>query len=46
MPRSWLERRFIDLRRLTYPDSGGHFASMEQPETFVDELRTFFRMVR
>jgi pimeloyl-ACP methyl ester carboxylesterase len=46
MPRSWLERRFVDLRRLTYPDSGGHFASMEQPETFVDELRTFFRMVR
>jgi pimeloyl-ACP methyl ester carboxylesterase len=46
MPRSWLERRFVDLRRLTYPNSGGHFASMEQPETFVDELRTFFRMVR
>ncbi|MEK6438387.1 epoxide hydrolase [Pseudonocardia sp. T1-2H] len=46
MPRSWLERRFVDLRRLTYPSSGGHFASMEQPETFVDELRTFFRMVR
>jgi pimeloyl-ACP methyl ester carboxylesterase len=46
MPRSWLERRFVDLRRLTYPGSGGHFASMEQPETFVDELRTFFRMVR
>jgi pimeloyl-ACP methyl ester carboxylesterase len=46
MPRSWLERRFVDLRRLTYPDSGGHFASMEQPETFVDELRAFFRTVR
>ena len=46
MPRSWLERRFVDLRRLTYPDSGGHFASMEQPEAFVDELRTFFRLVR
>ncbi|MCW0216030.1 MAG: epoxide hydrolase [Pseudonocardia sp.] len=46
MPRSWLERRYVDLRRLTYPDSGGHFASMEQPETFVDELRAFFRLVR
>jgi pimeloyl-ACP methyl ester carboxylesterase len=46
IPRSWLERRFVDLRRLTYPDSGGHFASMEQPETYVDELRAFFRLVR
>ena len=25
---------------------GGHFAAMEQPELFVDDLRTFFRTVR
>jgi pimeloyl-ACP methyl ester carboxylesterase len=25
---------------------GGHFASLEQPEVFVDEVRAFFRMVR
>jgi len=25
---------------------GGHFAALEQPETFVEELRTFFRLVR
>ena len=25
---------------------GGHFAALEQPDTFVDEVRTFFRLVR
>jgi len=25
---------------------GGHFAAMEQPELFVDDLRAFFRTVR
>ena len=25
---------------------GGHFAAMEQPALFVDDLRTFFRTVR
>jgi pimeloyl-ACP methyl ester carboxylesterase len=44
-PRSWVERRYnvthwVDLAR------GGHFAAMEQPELFVDAVRTFFRTVR
>ena len=46
LPRHWLERRFTDLRHLSYPKVGGHFASLEQPEILVDEIRTFFRMVR
>jgi len=25
---------------------GGHFAAMEEPELFVDDLRAFFRTVR
>jgi hypothetical protein len=25
---------------------GGHFAALEQPAVFVDELRAFFRLVR
>jgi pimeloyl-ACP methyl ester carboxylesterase len=24
------------------PDRGGHFAALEQPEVFVNELRSFF----
>jgi pimeloyl-ACP methyl ester carboxylesterase len=45
-PRSWIERRYTDLRHWSEPATGGHFASLEQPEVFVDELRTFFRTLR
>ncbi|HZG91076.1 MAG TPA: epoxide hydrolase [Pseudonocardia sp.] len=46
LPRHWIERRFTDLRHWSEPATGGHFASLEQPEVFVDELRTFFRPLR
>ncbi|MGH3614334.1 MAG: epoxide hydrolase, partial [Pseudonocardia sp.] len=46
LPRRWIERRFTDLRYWSQPETGGHFASMEQPEVFVEELRAFFRLVR
>jgi epoxide hydrolase len=44
--RRWAERRFPDIRHWSEPDRGGHFAAFEQPELFVDELRTFFRQLR
>ncbi len=44
--RRWAERRFPDIRHWGEPERGGHFAALEQPAVFVDELRTFFRMVR
>jgi epoxide hydrolase len=44
--RRWAEPRFSDLRHWNELDRGGHFAAFEQPETFVDEVRTFFRSVR
>jgi pimeloyl-ACP methyl ester carboxylesterase len=44
--RRWAERRFIDLRYWNELDKGGHFAALEQPELYVDELRAFFRLVR
>jgi len=44
--RRWAERRFTDLRWFTELDAGGHFAAFEQPTTFVEEVRGFFRMVR
>lgn len=46
LPRSWCERRFTDLRFWHELDAGGHFASLERPVVFVDELRTFFGQVR
>jgi pimeloyl-ACP methyl ester carboxylesterase len=44
--RRWLEYRLRDLRHYNVLERGGHFAALEQPALFTDELRTFFRMVR
>jgi pimeloyl-ACP methyl ester carboxylesterase len=46
LPRHWIERRYTDLRYWSEPDVGGHFAAMEQPDIFVDEVRTFFRKLQ
>ena len=46
LPRAWIEQRFTDLRHWSEPSTGGHFASLEQPEVYLDELRTFFRPLR
>jgi pimeloyl-ACP methyl ester carboxylesterase len=44
--RRWAERRFTDIRHWNELGRGGHFAAFEQPELFVDEVRSFFRLVR
>jgi epoxide hydrolase len=44
--RRMAETRFVDLRYWNELDRGGHFAAFEQPELFVRELRSFFRLVR
>jgi pimeloyl-ACP methyl ester carboxylesterase len=44
--RRWAARRFTDIRYWNEPPRGGHFAAFEQPELFVDEVRSFFRLVR
>jgi pimeloyl-ACP methyl ester carboxylesterase len=44
--RRWAETRFSDIRQWNELDRGGHFAAFEQPELFVDEVRSFFRQVR
>jgi pimeloyl-ACP methyl ester carboxylesterase len=46
-PRVWAERVYQDnLVYFHQVDRGGHFAAFEQPRIFVDELRTFARLVR
>jgi pimeloyl-ACP methyl ester carboxylesterase len=45
MPRAWL-REYYDLHRLTYMESGGHFAPAEEPEALVQDVREFFRPLR
>jgi epoxide hydrolase len=44
--RRWAEKRFVDIRHWNEPDRGGHFPAFEQPELFVGEVRSFFRLVR
>jgi epoxide hydrolase len=44
--RRWAERRFTDIRYWNELDRGGHFAALEQPGLFVEEVRAFFRLVR
>ena len=45
MPRSWLERRY-NIVHWTEMDRGGHFAAMEQPELFSEDVTKFFTTVR
>jgi epoxide hydrolase len=44
--RRWAEKRFLDIRYWNELDKGGHFAAFEQPERFINEVRSFFRLVR
>lgn len=41
-PRSWGEAAYSKLIWWNYPPKGGHFAALEQPALFVDELRNCF----
>jgi epoxide hydrolase len=46
-PRAWVERSMgVKLAHWSEMPRGGHFAAMEQPTLFVDDLRSFFRTVR
>jgi pimeloyl-ACP methyl ester carboxylesterase len=44
-PRTLLERSF-NLVQYTRMPKGGHFACLEQPKLFVEDVRSFFRKVR
>lgn len=44
-PRAWAEAAY-DLRHWTVMPRGGHFAALEQPELYVNDVREFFRLLR
>jgi epoxide hydrolase len=44
-PRSWVEQSY-NVTHWSVMPRGGHFAAMEQPALFVDDVRAFFRTVR
>jgi pimeloyl-ACP methyl ester carboxylesterase len=44
--KRWAQKRFSNLIHWNELDKGGHFAAFEQPEVFIDELRTCFQTLR
>jgi len=44
-PREWAERS-LRIQRWTQMPRGGHFASLEEPDLLVEDLRAFFRPLR
>jgi pimeloyl-ACP methyl ester carboxylesterase len=44
-PRTWCEQAY-NITHWTDMPKGGHFAAMEQPELYVQDLRKFFATVR
>jgi len=45
-PKQWGERLYSHLIYWDNPRAGGHFAALEQPRIFVEELRRAFAQVR
>ncbi len=45
-PRSWCDNVYSNIVQWNSYDKGGHFAAMERPEVFVQELREFAGRVR
>jgi pimeloyl-ACP methyl ester carboxylesterase len=43
--RRWCEAQFKKLVHYNVLEKGGHFAAFEQPEAFVEEVRTAFRAI-
>ncbi len=44
-PRTWAEAAY-DLRHYTVMPRGGHFAALEQPRLYLEDLRQFYRLLR
>jgi len=44
--RRWAEKRFSNLIHWNELDRGGHFAALEQPALFIEEIRACFRALR
>jgi microsomal epoxide hydrolase len=44
-PRSYVERMY-NIARWTEMPRGGHFAALEEPELFIDDVRAFARTLR
>lgn len=45
-PRRWAEQAYPNLIHYNRLPKGGHFAALEQPELFSEEVRATFRSLR
>ena len=45
-PKSWAEQTYSNLIYWNEAQHGGHFAAFEQPDIFVEEMRSAFRKLR
>src|SRR5712664_88629 len=45
-PKSWAEQTYSNLIYWNEAEHGGHFAAFEQPDIFVEEIRSAFRKLR
>ncbi len=44
--RSWMEADYPNIVHWVEQPKGGHFAAFEQPDLYVDDIRTMFRQFR
>ena len=44
-PREWVERR-INLKQWTEMPRGGHFAALEEPELYANDIISFFQKLK
>lgn len=42
IPQEWAER-MANVKQFNTPSKGGHFAALEEPELWINELKTFFQ---
>jgi len=45
-PKSWAEQTCSNLIYWHEAEHGGHFAAFEEPDIFVEEMRSAFRKLR
>jgi pimeloyl-ACP methyl ester carboxylesterase len=45
-PKSWAEQTYSNLIYWNEAEQGGHFAAFEEPDIFVEEMRSAFRTLR
>ncbi|KAF4903725.1 putative epoxide hydrolase [Colletotrichum fructicola] len=46
MPKAWAHQVYPNLIQYSRQDKGGHFAALEQPEIFLDDVLRFVELVR